>query len=217
MEGLSEPVRNGQTGTVVRVGADGAVRIRFDGQDKRTATIRLKPEMDVVPVGLGYVMSTTKYQGGQAPVVLVTPGSPEIASQNSGYSQTTRMVEHVEVLVDKQRWDRGEGPIKTLGQAWSTPEVKTMASELLSEPKIEHEYVAPELVEHFEDSWKSRWTSAVSLPWLPTKRSGTSTRSERRWTMAKGSGWDFDSLVDNKAPREVDHQSSSLDDKLLAG
>ena len=115
MEGLSEPVRNGQTGTVVRVCADGAVRIRFDGQDKRTATIRLKPEMDVVPVGLGYVMSTSKYQGGQAPVVLVTPGSPEIASQNSGYSQTTRMVEHVEVLLDKQRWDRGEGPIKTLG------------------------------------------------------------------------------------------------------
>ena len=151
MEGLSEPVRNGQTGTVVRVGADGAVRIRFDGQDKRTATIRLKPEMDVVPVGLGYVMSTTKYQGGQAPVVLITPGSPEIASQNSGYSQTTRMVEHVEVLLDKQRWDRGEGPIKTLGQAWSTPEVKTMASELLGEPKIECEY-APERVEHFEAS-----------------------------------------------------------------
>ena len=149
MEGLSEPVRNGQTGTVVRVVADGAVRIRFDGQDKRTATIRLKPEMDVVPVGLGYVMSTTKYQGGQAPVVLITPGSPEIASQNSGYSQTTRMVEHVEVLVDKQRWDRGEGPIKTLGQAWSTPEVKTMASEVLGEPKIEREY-APERVEHFE-------------------------------------------------------------------
>ena len=106
--------------------------------------------MDVVPVGLGYVMSTTKYQGGQAPVVLVTPGSPEIASQNSGYSQTTRMVEHVEVLLDKQRWDRGEGPIKTLGQAWSTPEVKTMASEVLGEPKIEREYVAPERVEHFE-------------------------------------------------------------------
>ena len=151
-EGLSEPVRNGQTGTVVRVAADGAVRIRFDGQDKRTATIRLKPEMDVVPVGLGYVMSTTKYQGGQAPVVLITPGSPEIASQNSGYSQTTRMVDHVEVLVDKQRWDRGEGPIKTLGQAWSTPEIKAMASEVLSEPKIGPEYVAPELVEHFEDS-----------------------------------------------------------------
>ena len=142
-EGLSEPVRNGQTGTVVRVSADGAVRIRFDGQEKRTATIRLKPEMDVAPVGLGYVMSTTKYQGGQAPVVLITPGSPEIASQNSGYSQTTRMVEHVEVLVDKERWDRGEGPIKALGDAWSTPEVKRMASEVLQEPKIEPEYVAP--------------------------------------------------------------------------
>lgn len=150
-EGLTEPVRNGQTGTVVRVGADGAVRIRFDGTQARTATIRLKPEMDVVPVGLAYVMSTTKYQGGQAPVVLITPGSPEIASQNSGYSQTTRMVEHVEVLVDKERWDRGEGPIKALGQAWSTPEVKRMASEVLREAIIEPEYVASDLVEQFDD------------------------------------------------------------------
>lgn len=146
-EGLSEPVRNGQTGTVVRVGADGSVRIRFDGEDKRTATIRLKSEMNVVPVGLGYVMSTAKYQGGQARVVLITPGSPETASQNSGYSQTTRMVEHVEILMDRERWDRGEGPIKALGQAWSSPEIKRMATEVLREPTIK-----AEPVEHLGDS-----------------------------------------------------------------
>ena len=154
-EGVSDPVRNGQTGTVLRVTADGAVRICFDGQEQRTATIRLKPEMDVVPVGLGYVMSTTKYQGGQAPVVLITPGSPQIASQNSGYSQTTRMVEHVEVLLDKQRWDRGQGPINALGQAWSTPEGKRMASEVLGEPKIEREY-APDEAQRYIDEIRAR-------------------------------------------------------------
>jgi hypothetical protein len=120
--GLAEPIRNGEQGTVIRVAYDG-IRVRFD--NRTTVSLPLRPLAHTQPVGLGYCQSTNKYQGGQAPVVLATPGTPQIASLNSGYSQLSRMVEHVGVYLDRERW--GADPSTALAKAWATPVEKTTA------------------------------------------------------------------------------------------
>lgn len=126
-DGLSEPVKNGLMGYVVQVRHDhrgGAVQVRLD--DRRKVWVKLQPEMDVVPVALAYGLSTSKGQGAQFACVIASPGTPNITSQNSIYSQASRMVENLDVLVDKQRW--GDDYMQSLAVAFSTPQEKVMAS-----------------------------------------------------------------------------------------
>ena len=135
-----DPIFNGQQATIVRMDTDGACRVRLDGDDRRTVTVRLEAETDVQPIAPAYCMSTSKFQGGQVKVNIVIPGSPEIASLNSGYSQLTRAVDVAEVLLDRETW--GDNPAQALAQAWSNEVTKEQASAYLElfDEDLENEY-----------------------------------------------------------------------------
>ena len=139
--GMGTPVRNGDTGTLLAIDASGRCKIKLDHKD-RNVSLKLARQMPEITIGLAYCQSTNKYQGGEAKVVLATPGTPGIASQNSGYSQLSRMIEHVEVLLDSERW--GGNARKALAEAWAVGVHKIMATtaieadaERLAEPAVE--------------------------------------------------------------------------------
>ncbi len=125
-----DPIFNGQQGTIVRMDGDGACRVRLDGDDRRAVIVRLERETDVQPIAPAYCMSTSKFQGGEVKVNIVIPGSPEIASLNSGYSQVTRGVDVTEILLDRETWS--DNPTQALAQAWSNEVTKEQASNYLA-------------------------------------------------------------------------------------
>ncbi len=116
----NDPIPNGSTGLVLKIDRD-YVRIRLDGKENRTITVPITNE--IYPA---YAQNTAKFQGGAIKVNLTNPGNPGIASRNSGYSQVTRTVEHVEVFADIETW--GDQPWKFLGKCWTTPHLKLSAS-----------------------------------------------------------------------------------------
>lgn len=119
------PVLNGTMGRISSINDEGECSLILDTED-RCVTIRLEPEAISQPIAPAYCMSTSKWQGGEVSVNLVLPGSPGVASLNSGYSQVTRGIDVTEILTDYERW--GEHPLVRLGEAWSTPAEKREAS-----------------------------------------------------------------------------------------
>jgi hypothetical protein len=85
---------------------------------------------------LGYAGHALRLQGGQAPVVLVLPGSWQ-TSRQSAYSMATRCVEELHVFVDRDSLCAGEyaqhEPLAALAQRWTRDARKHAASERLAD------------------------------------------------------------------------------------
>lgn len=127
--GLDHPIRNGTTGRILQLSSEGRCRVRLDGKERRTVTVYLDESALVQPVAPAYAVSTPKMQGDQVAVDIVVPGSPNTASLNSGYSQSSRAVDHVDIVMDRETW--GQDPCRTLGVAWSRTSEKHSASSYL--------------------------------------------------------------------------------------
>ncbi len=125
IDGTGEAVRNGETGVVLDLNANtGRAKLLLDSG--RIVIMPLKAQELDQPLGLAYAQHASKLQGGEAPIVLVMPGTEHPASSNSGYSQVTRASKEAHVYLDHET--HGEDPIARVGEAWSQADEKRSAT-----------------------------------------------------------------------------------------
>ncbi len=134
-----ERVANGTAGTVVHVDL-GLRRVTIRCDDGRQVPVELAGRAWAQPLRLGYAGHALRLQGGQAPVVLVLPGSWQ-TSRQSAYSMATRCVEELHVFVDRDSQCTGEHaqhePLAALAQRWTRDARKHAATERLAD--LEHD------------------------------------------------------------------------------
>lgn len=125
IDGTGEPVRNGVTGVVLELNPEtGKAKLLLD--TGRIVVMPLKEQARSQSLGLAYAQHASKLQGGEAPIVLVLPGSEYSASANSGYSQLTRAKTEAHIYLDHET--HGPDPIDAVGRAWSVAEHKRTAT-----------------------------------------------------------------------------------------
>lgn len=195
------PLRNGKTGTVLalqRVGDGGRAVVRLD--EGGLQVINLTAERDTQHLGLAYAVHANKFQGHEAKIVQVVPGSREMTSLESAYSTTSRAVNEIHVYADRQT--HGPSPADSLALAWQAPDPKRMAmSQMEADPsRRQAEERAPTgpsgppapriTVEHFEPSrlpaerdWElatEPWERRQEVQQLETDRQTHQRRQEQR-------------------------------------
>jgi len=130
-----ERVANGTAGTVAHVDL-GLRRVTVACDDGRQVPVALVGREWAQPLRLGYAGHALRLQGGQAPVVLMLPGSWQ-TSRQSAYSMATRCVEELHVFVDRDSQCTGEyalhEPLAALAQRWTRDARKHTATERLAD------------------------------------------------------------------------------------
>jgi len=129
-EGVAQPIRNGTRGEILRIDETGRCRLRLEGKERREVTVQLQAQKDMQDMTAAYATNTIKTQGAEVVVDLVVPGNPGVSSLNVGYSAWSRVVDHVEVFLDRGNWT--DNPVRMLGKVWSAEHEKHSASEVMS-------------------------------------------------------------------------------------
>lgn len=122
------PIRNGTAGTLQHIDDRGRARVQLE--DGRTTTVRLSAQEWTQPIGLGYAVHVSKFQGSEVKQNIVLP-TRGLANGNNGYSQLTRGVDATHVFIAENEWDTD--PVAELGAAWSTHDLPRTASSYLDD------------------------------------------------------------------------------------
>jgi conjugative relaxase-like TrwC/TraI family protein len=136
-----ERVANGTAGTVANVDLL-LRRVMVACDDGRQVPVELEGREWAQPLRLGYAGHALRLQGGQAPVVLVLPGSWQ-TSRQSAYSMATRCVKELHVFVDRDSQCTGEyaqdEPLVALAKRWTRDARKHAATERLADLERDQE------------------------------------------------------------------------------
>jgi conjugative relaxase-like TrwC/TraI family protein len=137
-----ERVANGTAGTIAHVDLL-LRRVTVACDDGRHVPVELEGREWAQPLRLGYAGHALRLQGGQAPVVLVLPGSWQ-TSRQSAYSMATRCVEELHLFVDRDSQCSGayaqHEPLAALAQRWTRDARKLAASERLADLERDEEH-----------------------------------------------------------------------------